>query len=510
VASDDAAANSIPLGGSIDIAVFGNDSDVENDSLTLTAVSAPAAGTAVILDANAGIIRYTSTGNFSGPISFTYTVSDGNGGSATATASVVIDAIRNGTAGPDVINGTTADDEINGLAGDDTLDGKAGNDTIMGGDGADEIIGGSGNDFLYGNEGNDTITDGDGVDLADGGEGDDTFVVSGVLATGERIQGGNGTDTLELSGNATLTAAAILSSIEAIDFGGNDLTIATTDTLDFSSMTRTGGGTLVGDGSSNSIIGTNQGDIFRGGPGNDSLNGGGGDDLFLVAGGELNGDTLIGGDGSDSIQFTAAVDLTAGFVADASIETLDMGGKVLNATTASLVDLRAIDVLLRSADIRGDASANRIAGTQGSDTIKGDAGGDVLIGAGGNDVLYGGTSTKKGDGAADTFVFNTALNGTSNVDTIYAFEASAIDKIALDQLLFAAIGSALDSTEFRANAGGNAVDSDDFILFDTSTGNLFYDSDGSLAGGKVLFATLLNRLGTLDSTDFTMSLPPGS
>ena len=61
----------------------------------------------------------------------------------------------------------------------------------------------------------------------------------------------------------------------------------------------------------------------------------------------------------------------------------------------------------------------------------------------------------------------------------------------------------LDSTEFRANAGGNAADANDFILFDTNTGSLYYDADGSGVGAKVLFATLSGVTGIVDYTDFT-------
>ena len=43
---------------------------------------------------------------------------------------------------------------------------------------------------------------------------------------------------------------------------------------------------------------------------------------------------------------------------------------------------------------------------------------------------------------------------------------------------------------FRAAVGGDAADTNDYVLYDTATGNLFYDADGSGAGAKVLFATL--------------------
>ncbi|MBK9071549.1 MAG: tandem-95 repeat protein [Myxococcales bacterium] len=79
---DNALATTAP----VIIEVLANDSDVDGDTLTVTAVSVPNAGTAVInVD---GTITYTPDGIFEGTVTFTYTVSDGNGGEATATVTV--------------------------------------------------------------------------------------------------------------------------------------------------------------------------------------------------------------------------------------------------------------------------------------------------------------------------------------------------------------------------------------------------------------------------------------
>lgn len=63
-----------------------NDSDPEGDNLTITAVSNPSNGT-VVLNAD-GTITFTPAPNYSGPATFEYTVSDGNGGETTATVTV--------------------------------------------------------------------------------------------------------------------------------------------------------------------------------------------------------------------------------------------------------------------------------------------------------------------------------------------------------------------------------------------------------------------------------------
>src|SRR5207244_3038711 len=64
------------------IAVLENDGDVDGDALTITNASTPAHGSAVVN--GSGTITYTPAANYNGPDGFTYTISDGNGGTATA------------------------------------------------------------------------------------------------------------------------------------------------------------------------------------------------------------------------------------------------------------------------------------------------------------------------------------------------------------------------------------------------------------------------------------------
>jgi Ca2+-binding RTX toxin-like protein len=246
---------------------------------------------------------------------------------------------------------------------------------------------------------------------------------------------------------------------------------------------------------------------------------------WLVSGSDLTGDTIIGGDGTDTLVFTGNVTLTGGF-SISGVELLDVGGRMLTVTTVEVIDLLSM-TLLNGGRISGDADGNAIVGTAGPDTVDGEqgddtlAGGagvdtiyggrgpDVIAGGHGNDALYGGTGNS-GDRASDTFLFNTVLNASTNVDTIFVLEANAMDQIVLDLAIFGAfLGGAtagVDASEFRLS---DAVDSDDLLLYDASIGGLYYDADGAGAGAKVLFATLVNVIGTLDHTDFSTSLPPG-
>jgi Ca2+-binding RTX toxin-like protein len=62
-----------------------NDGDVDGNSLTITGVGNASHGTVAL---NGGNVVFTPASNYSGPAGFTYTVSDGQGGTSTATVSV--------------------------------------------------------------------------------------------------------------------------------------------------------------------------------------------------------------------------------------------------------------------------------------------------------------------------------------------------------------------------------------------------------------------------------------
>jgi hypothetical protein len=80
-----------------------NDSDADGDTLTISAVSTPAHGRAVI---EAGQVTYTPAANFAGADSFTYTIGDGNGGSASATIGITVTAVDDApAAGDDAASG---------------------------------------------------------------------------------------------------------------------------------------------------------------------------------------------------------------------------------------------------------------------------------------------------------------------------------------------------------------------------------------------------------------------
>ena len=131
----------------------------------------------------------------------------------------------------------------------------------------------------------------------------------------------------------------------------------------------------------------------------------------------------------------------------------------------------------------------------GNDVLLGGSGNDLLDGGQGNDTLDGGigADTLNGGDGADRFLF-TSAPGPGNVDAIADFDRKA-DTIVLDHAVFAGLAvGALAASAFRTINNGTKLDADDRILFDTKSGDLLFDRDGSgTAYAAIQFATLADH-----------------
>ncbi len=98
--------------------VTGNDTDDDGDWLDASVASAPTAGTA---SCSGGTCYYTAAENGPGEDTFTYTVTDGHGGSASATVAVTIEENHAPVAVDDdgTVRGTRANQTID-VTGNDT------------------------------------------------------------------------------------------------------------------------------------------------------------------------------------------------------------------------------------------------------------------------------------------------------------------------------------------------------------------------------------------------------
>lgn len=144
---------------------------------------------------------------------------------------------------------------------------------------------------------------------------------------------------------------------------------------------------------------------------------------------------------------------------------------------------------------RGQGGSDTMYGNGGNDTLSGDGGNDFVLGGSGKDRLTGGGGNDKiaggagndrltGGAGADTFLFNATPNASTNIDTISDF-ASGVDHLLLAKSVMAGLGASLGTLTagaFWSGAGATAAhDASDRIIYDTSSGALYYDKDG--AGG---------------------------
>lgn len=366
----------------------------------------------------------------------------------------------------------------------DTVFTFGGADVVYGLGGSDQIDAGTNNDELVGGVGDDTLTGGDGNDTVGGGGGND-LIVGGNGAGDDVYQGGAGVDTVKY----TSAVAGIVVNLAAGTAGslvGNDAAGIGTDQLSAIENVIAGSfnDRIFGSGSANQLEGMDGNDALNGRAGDDRIYGGNGNDTLI---GGLGDDILSGGPGVDGASYQSA---TAGVTVSLTLAVAqETGGAGVDTLTsiANLVGSAFADQLT------GNRFANALVGGLGDDTLSGNAGNDRLDGGAGADLLSGDTGNDRLIGGAgnDTFRFDAAL-GDSNVDMIKDF-VSAEDTIHLDDAVFAGIGpvGALDPAAFAI--GTQALDPDDRIIFNSATGELFYDADGSGAGAAVQFALLPDK-----------------
>jgi len=125
VAVGDTATTSEDAGVAIGVRL--NDSDADGDVLNVTGVGTPSNGTAT-LAADTGIVTYTPRADFAGADSFTYSVADGNGGTATGTVTISVSAVADQPmANPDAV--VVAEDQA-AIVDVRSNDGDADNDPL--------------------------------------------------------------------------------------------------------------------------------------------------------------------------------------------------------------------------------------------------------------------------------------------------------------------------------------------------------------------------------------------
>lgn len=134
----------------------------------------------------------------------------------------------------------------------------------------------------------------------------------------------------------------------------------------------------------------------------------------------------------------------------------------------------------------GFKGADRMDGNEFTDTLYGGSGKDTLNGGEGPDVLDGG----KGK---DSYVFD--ADPVLGIDTISKYETG--EQIELKAKSFPGlVAGELLPEQFVV--GGSALDADDRIIFNPSTGYLYHDADGNGSLGAVPFARIANFASAAD------------
>jgi serralysin len=253
--------------------------------------------------------------------------------------------------------------------------------------------------------------------------------------------------------------------------------IALPDYIEFLILTGNGDIDLTGQQGDNALTGNAGDNLLDGGRGWDKLAGGTGDDTYLV---DQMGDLLTeaANAGLDHVQ--ALVSYALGL----NLENLTLGEGAgnLDGTGNSLANA-----------LTGNGGMNTLDGGDGNDFLWGLAGDDVLKGGNGNDELSGGLGADLLTGGAgnDRFVFDTDPGIGGNTDWINDF-VKGQDKLVLDDDVFAGLGpvGTLGAGLFRTGVNIAAVDADDRVLYDSASGSLYYDADGSGFEAAVLVAAL--------------------
>ena len=182
----------------------------------------------------------------------------------------------------------------------------------------------------------------------------------------------------------------------------------------------------------------------------------------------------LGTNGTDERHFTSTVSggkltLTSGI----AVESVRIGtGTVVTAVTTSTTALNVDASLASNAlSILGNAGVNTLTRSIYADTLNGGSSNGSLIGGAGHDIPTCGAG-------ADTVVFK---------------QLTGIDHISLSKTMFTMLGAVgtLGSTAFYAAAGATTGHlATDRVIYNTTTGALYYDADGNGSGAAVQIGVL--------------------
>lgn len=403
-----------------------------------------------------------------------------------------------------MVDGATGNDNLTLGGGNDSVWANAGNDTVYGGSGDDFLVGDwgdgirTGDDRLNGGDGDDEMGGGLGNDSLDGGNGDDIFTIVDTNAGNDTFKGGAGTDSVTIwdaRGDGTsrfdlnrlvLDAASsvefLLIDSPGFDVGGTDG--ADVFDLGYAEGFTWNGGEWIAGVKVDLRLGS---DRFDGGDGietvvvhdgGDYISLGAGDDMLILREGDLAGDTIYGGSGTDTLSigedYTSPA--TLAFVnfrmtASSSIEVLRVsstteftgtdGANLFDFSVFQEVSPQTTQLLGGNDTFVGSVADDSVDGGDGDDSLSGGAEEDVLRGGWGSDLLYG------GDGN-DTLEIGTAageydsLFGGDGYDSVFLKNGTVLSNLTFDS------ASSIERLDTRSLSASETV-----FVYGTAAANAF-------------------------------------
>jgi hypothetical protein len=225
------------------------------------------------------------------------------------------------------------------------------------------------------------------------GAGTDLIIAqAGQLSAGDNINGGSGTNTLELLGGGvfdmraptTLANVQIVQAQEAVGTAAQTLYLNAgfAGTVNAASGTAGAGITIYGNNDSATINLGNGNDVVYLGAAAETVNGGGGNDLFNVTASTI-GATINGGAGTNQLLVSGG-------------GTVSMGGNISNIATVSINDAGGVSTVFTASTIANLA---------------------ILGGAGNDTITLGAASQSVDTGTGTSVVKVTAANAGAQVTT---------------------------------------------------------------------------------------------
>ncbi|MFC0243784.1 T1SS-143 repeat domain-containing protein [Rhodopseudomonas telluris] len=385
--------------------LLANDTDQDGDTLSIVSVQGALHGTVAL---NGTTITFTPTANYNGPASFTYTVSDGHGGTSTATASFTIGSVSDAPTGTSSTVTMTEDvTRVFTLADFGYSDGDG--DAMSGVTITSLTANNSVGKLLYGNA---AVTVGQFISAAD--------IAAGML-------------------NFAPTDDAFRSNLGTVQFGfkvkdstGASDATADTITIGFGNANRSDYTSYASDSTVDVYENTGAPMSFKDAGGTDNLRIANATFATLTSLGFLRSDDNleIGWASSSSNGYATVLDQYVG------------GNKFENFLFQNNANyggfgITGLYTLAQGLNNSSGSTNSIIAGTEASDTMSGGSAKDMMFGNGGHDTLYGnagndllvgglGNDRLEGGANDDTYLFGLA----DGKDTIYD-ESGTGDRIVI-------------------------------------------------------------------------------